>query len=66
MADYVRFVRASRPDVFECLCDSVSSIGHKQKRVKKSVDRTLRFLDEIISAKQDSKVVAWANDAFIV
>ena len=57
VAGYMEFVRASRPNVFESLCDSVSSQNHKLKRVRKSVDRTLRFLDEALSLKQDSQVV---------
>ena len=52
------FVKASLPNVFESLCDSVSSATNKLKRIKKSVDRTLRFLDDIITLKQDCQVVS--------
>ncbi len=49
------FVEALQPNVFEALCDSVTSAaGHKMKRIKKSVDRSLRFLDQTIA--QRSKV----------
>ena len=57
VSGYVEFVRASLPNVFESLCDSVSSASNKLKRIRKSVDRTLRFLDEIVNLKQDCQVV---------
>ena len=57
VSGYVEFVRASLPNVFEGLCDSVSSASNKLKRIRKSVDRTLRFLDEIVTFKQDCQVV---------
>lgn len=56
VSGYVEFVKAFQPNVFECLCDSVSSETSKLKRIRKSVDRTLRFLDEIITLKQDCQV----------
>ncbi len=50
------FVEAVQPNIFEALCDSVTlAAGHKMKRIRKSVDRSLRFLDETIAA-QGSKV----------
>ena len=45
-----------RPNVFESLCDSASSISNMQKRVRKSVDRTLLFLDEMLELRNSSKV----------
>ena len=54
--DHLRFVEVLQPDVFECLCDSSPSIGNKPKRVGKSVDRTLRFLDETVEARASNKV----------
>ena len=56
VAGYMDFVRVSRPNVFESLCDSVSSHTNKLKRVRKSVDRTLRFLDEALALKQECQV----------
>lgn len=56
VSGYLDFVVASRPNVFECLCDSVSSEINKLKRIRKSVDRTIRFLDEFISLKKDYQV----------
>ncbi|CAI8039086.1 Queuine tRNA-ribosyltransferase accessory subunit 2 [Geodia barretti] len=57
VAGYMEFVRASRPNVFESLCDSVSSQTNKLKRVRKSVDRTLRFLDQTLAMRQNCQVL---------
>ena len=57
MADHLKVVEAFRPNVFEALCDSVASDGNKMKRMKKSVDRTLRFLDETLALRSASKVM---------
>ena len=56
VSGHMEFVKVSRPDVFECLCDSVSSETNKLKRVQKSVNRTLRFLDDTLVLKQDCQV----------
>ena len=47
-------VSAFKPDVFEPLCDTASSHDNKGKRIKKSVDRTLRFLDKTLEVMQDN------------
>ena len=54
--DHLKFVEVLRPNVFECLCDSSPSIGNKPKRIGKSVDRTLRFLDETVESRATNKV----------
>ena len=54
--EVVQFVAAGQPNVFECLCDTVSSQEHELKRVKKSVDRTLKFLDQTLSALEGREV----------
>ena len=56
MKDHLRLVEAFRPSAFESLCDSVSSTGNKLKRMRKSVDRTLKFLDETLTARASSEV----------
>ena len=56
VADHVRLVEAFKPDAFEVLCDSASSLDGKPKRIKKSVDRTLSFLDQTLTLRQDSQV----------
>lgn len=57
VAEYLKLVEAVQPSVFECLCDSVSSHGQKMKRMRKSVDRTLKFLDDTIALRSDNKVL---------
>ena len=54
--DYARFVESLRPNVYESLCDSASSASNMQKRIKKSVDRTVLFLDEMLELRNFSKV----------
>lgn len=54
--DHLKFVEAMQPNAFECLCDSVPSSGNKLKRIRKSVDRTLRFLDDTLAARASSEV----------
>ena len=54
--DYASFVESLCPNVYESLCDSASSINNMQKRVRKSVDRTLSFLDEMLKLRNSSKV----------
>ena len=56
MSDHLKLVEAFRPNVFECLCDSASSAGCKLKRIRKSVDRSLKFLDETISERESNEV----------
>ncbi len=54
------FVEALQPNIFEALCDSVTlAAGHKMKRIRKSVDRSLRFLDETIA--QGTKVLPFSH-----
>lgn len=60
MADHLRLVETFRPNVFECLCDSASSAGSKLKRIRKSVDRSLKFLDETISERENNEVLLWS------
>jgi hypothetical protein len=42
----MEFVGASKPDVFESFCDTPSMGVTSLNRIKKSVDRTLKFLDQ--------------------
>ena len=56
MKDHLRLVEAFQPSAFECLCDSVPATGNKLKRIRKSVDRTLKFLDETLAARASSEV----------
>ena len=56
VSDHLKLVEAFRPNVFECLCDSAPSAGCKLKRIRKSVDRSLKFLDETIAERENSEV----------
>ena len=53
----MKFHEALRPDCFESLCDTVSTLEHRgMKRSQKSVDRTLAFLDACLELKEKSDV----------
>ncbi|KAM8975206.1 queuine tRNA-ribosyltransferase accessory subunit 2 isoform 2-T2 [Pelodytes ibericus] len=50
--------RALRPDWFQCLCDGEAmAAGSSKKRAKKSVDRSLAFLDECLQLLADNEVL---------
>lgn len=57
VSDHLSLVESFRPNVFECLCDSASSMGSKLKRIRKSVDRSLKFLDDTISERETNPVI---------
>ena len=48
-----------KPNLVECLCDTIPASGQTEKRIRKSVDRTLKFLDKVIEEKELSKVGKW-------
>ena len=52
----MEFVEAYKPHLCECLCDTLPMGGQTEKRIRKSVDRTLGFLNEVIKAKQTNEV----------
>ena len=56
--DHVKVLEAFRPDVAQCLCDTIPASNDDVtiKRVRKSMDRTLKFLDETLLAAEKSKV----------
>ena len=56
VADHMKFIEVSQPDIFEALFDSASSQDSQLKRIKKSVDRTLKFLDDTLERKESFKV----------
>ena len=49
-------VSSFRPDIFEPLCDTASTVGNETKRIRKSVDRTLTFLDKTLEIKNNTNV----------
>jgi len=55
---YMSLVEALKPDIYECLCDGDVDQSDKIKRVKKSVDRSLTFLEECLNIHKNSKVLS--------
>ncbi|XP_028394617.1 queuine tRNA-ribosyltransferase accessory subunit 2-like [Dendronephthya gigantea] len=51
---FIKILTSFKPDIAQCLCDSIPS-GQTSKRNKKSVDRTLKFLDEILECKKSNE-----------
>ena len=46
--EYMSAIDALQPDWFQSLCDSDTDKTSSRKRVRKSVDRTLKYVDECI------------------
>ncbi|CAG8612108.1 17728_t:CDS:2 [Gigaspora margarita] len=46
--EYVRYMNAYNPDIFASIADLITDKNPSLKRVKKSVDRTLNWLDETL------------------
>lgn len=49
-------IEVFKPDIAECLCDTTPVSGQTEKRIRKSVDRTLKFLDKCIEEREHKKV----------
>eukprot|EP00118_Oscarella_pearsei_P013428 m.107191 g.107191 ORF g.107191 m.107191 type:complete len:361 (+) comp37287_c0_seq12:251-1333(+) len=56
-SNYLDVVEAFQPDWFQGLCDTVCEPSVSLKRVCKSVDRTLRYLDEALSESEKRKAL---------
>lgn len=56
VSDHLSLVASFKPDIFEALCDTASSAENQTKRIKKSVDRTLSFLDKTLEMKASNHV----------
>nr|XP_005994929.1 PREDICTED: queuine tRNA-ribosyltransferase subunit QTRTD1 isoform X1 [Latimeria chalumnae]XP_014343261.1 PREDICTED: queuine tRNA-ribosyltransferase subunit QTRTD1 isoform X1 [Latimeria chalumnae] len=55
---FISMQQALQPDWYQCMADSdVMGEGVSQKRARKSVDRTLAFLDECLQLQQKSKTL---------
>ena len=52
----MEILKSFKPDIVQCLCDTVPN-GQTSKRNRKSVDRTLKFLDEILEHRKNSDVL---------
>ncbi|XP_019619109.1 PREDICTED: queuine tRNA-ribosyltransferase accessory subunit 2-like [Branchiostoma belcheri] len=56
VADFMAIQKAFCPDWYQCLCDGdTTSPDTSNKRLRKSVDRTLNFLDECLEIHQKSQ-----------
>ena len=56
---FIKVLEVFKPDIFQCLCDTIPASGQTDKRIRKSVDRTLKFLDKCIEERERSKVGKW-------
>ena len=48
---YMRAISAMRPDIFVAICDGEAPKGASNKRLSRSVSKTLEFLDVCIEKK---------------
>ena len=53
---YISYVEGLKPDIFQMLCDGDTNVDSSTKRVKKSVDSTLKFATLCASLKEKSEV----------
>ena len=51
VSQFITVLEAFKPDIAECLCDTIPAAEQTDKRIRKSVDRTLKFLDKCIEEK---------------
>ena len=53
---YMDMIESFHPDWFQALCDSDTDHSSSKKRIKKSVDRTISYLDKCIERVDSSEV----------
>ncbi|XP_014673970.1 PREDICTED: queuine tRNA-ribosyltransferase subunit QTRTD1-like [Priapulus caudatus] len=58
---YISIVEAFQPDWFQALCDSDTGKESSLKRIRKSVDRTISFLDSCLKMQEASKTLGRTN-----
>lgn len=56
---FITVLKVFKPDIAQCLCDTTPASGQTEKRIRKSVDRTLKFLDKCIEEREHNKVGSW-------
>nr|CAG4642609.1 EOG090X08JG [Evadne anonyx] len=56
-SSYIAYVEGLKPDIFQMLCDGDTTVDSSSKRVKKSVDSTLKFAAHCASLKDKSEVL---------
>lgn len=52
---FIQLQEAVLPDWYECLCDSDTNKDSSKKRIAKSVDRTLTYLDQVLEKHSKSE-----------
>ena len=60
---FLVFLQTFKPNIAECLCDTIPASKQTDKRIRKSVDRTLKFLDKCIE-EMESKVTTCVRTVF--
>ncbi|KAF9976566.1 Queuine tRNA-ribosyltransferase subunit qtrtd1 [Actinomortierella ambigua] len=63
LEDYLKCVRTYEPDVMASFSDFVSDLEPGQKRVRKSVDRSLKWLDQVLMERQGLDGLAQDREA---
>ncbi|KAI8638794.1 tRNA-guanine(15) transglycosylase-like protein [Parasitella parasitica] len=58
--NWAEAIRNYRPDVAASMADTVTDLDVKTKRIKRSVDRTLRWLDENLNKIKDLEIPVFA------
>lgn len=53
---FMTVLQAFKPNIAECLCDTIPFSKQTEKRIRKSVDRTLKFLDKCIEEKESKSL----------
>ncbi|CAG8494059.1 5473_t:CDS:2 [Paraglomus occultum] len=53
LANYLLYMNAYKPDFFAAFSDSLIQKNHGDKRVQKSVDRTLKWLDDTLDRMEE-------------
>ena len=54
---YMDIVESFQPDWFQALADSDTDRDSSKKRIRKSLDKTLDYLDDCVSRKDQSDVI---------
>ncbi|KAG0325605.1 Queuine tRNA-ribosyltransferase subunit qtrtd1, partial [Podila humilis] len=64
LEDYLKVLRVYQPDIVGCFSDSISDSKEPgPKRVKKSVDRSLKWLDQVLLERQGLDGLAQEREA---
>ena len=57
MEKFMKIQKSFKPDFYQTLCDSDTDLNSSNKRLKKSVDRTIEFLDKCLEEHKKSEVI---------